>query len=93
MSDSIRAIPCQKPDIICKSAGLETLLYDPARDVVHILNPTALAVWDLCDGQHTPAQIAAELRARFATVEGQDVAGDVQAVLALLHREGLITIQ
>jgi len=59
-------------------------------DTVHVLNPAALVVWELCDGQHTPAEIEAALRARFAGTEGQDLSGDVQATLARYQAEGLL---
>lgn len=89
--DQSRGTLRQRPDIVCKSAGRETLLYDPVRDSIHILNPTARLVWELCDGQHTPTEIEAALRARFAPAPEQDVAGDIQAVLELFEAEGLIT--
>lgn len=82
--------PQRRQDVIHRSAGRQTLLYDPAADAIHVLNPTALFVWDLCDGQHAPAQIEALLRARFAATRPEDVADDVQAVLALFRDEGLL---
>ena len=82
--------PQRRQDVIRRSAGQQTLLYDPAADAIHVLNPTALLVWELCDGQHTPAQIEALLRARFAAARQEEIADDVQAVLALFRDEGLL---
>lgn len=84
-------LPRRRADVVCQSAGEETLLYDPLTDAVHVLNPTALAVWELCDGQHTLDDIEAHLRARFGGTAGQDLAGDVEAALATFEKEGLIS--
>ena len=34
------------------------VVYDPARDTVHHLNPSAAIIFDLCDGSRSPEQIA-----------------------------------
>jgi hypothetical protein len=81
--------PQRRGDVVSQPVGGETLLYDPAADAVHVLNATALAVWELCDGRHTPAQIEAELRTRFAGIGDRDVTGDLAGILARLRAEGL----
>ena len=86
------ARPRQNPDVVLETAGRDTLLYDPRTDSVHALNPTARQIWDLCDGQHTPPDMAARLRTHFATGSEHDVAADVQNALALFVREGLIDL-
>jgi PqqD family protein of HPr-rel-A system len=86
----VERFPCRRADVVYQSAGEETLLYDPLADAVHVLNPTALAVWELCDGQHTLADIEAYLRVHFGDPVGQDVAGDVEAVLDTFEKEGLV---
>ena len=84
------AKPRRRSDVVCQAAGDETLLYDPIGDTVHVLNSTALAVWELCDGLHTPAEIEAALRVRFTGTEGLDLSGDVQTTLARFQAEGLL---
>jgi Coenzyme PQQ synthesis protein D (PqqD) len=34
------------------------VIYDPARDMVHHLNPSAAIIFDLCDGTRNPEKIA-----------------------------------
>ena len=41
----------------------ELCIYDWQRKEVHNLNPTAALVWELCDGQTTPQQMAQRLQA------------------------------
>ena len=86
-------LPLRRPDVISQPAGQETLLYDPVADAVHALNRTAAAVWEMCDGQHTPADMAAHLCARFAIAPGRDVAADVQTALARFGQEGLLQVE
>jgi hypothetical protein len=82
--------PQRRDDVVSQPAGGETLLYDPVADAVHVLNATALAVWELCDGQHTAAQIETALRARFAGTGSRDVAGDVADTLARFQAERVL---
>src|SRR5215813_7903817 len=39
----------------------ELVVYDVERNEVHCLNGTAARVWELCDGNHTVAEIAQQL--------------------------------
>jgi hypothetical protein len=68
----------------------ETLLYDPQSDAIHVLNSTAALIATLCDGQHTPEQIAAEIRAQFEVGEEVDVLGDVETTLASFQAQSLL---
>jgi PqqD family protein of HPr-rel-A system len=53
----------------------ETVLYDPRRQELFVLNSSAALVWSCCDGSATPAEIAADIAEVFqadpATVEQQ----------------------
>ncbi len=39
----------------------EIVLYDPKRNRVHTLNPTAAVIWQLCDGSRTVDQLAEDM--------------------------------
>ena len=54
----------------------EVLVYDLKRDKAHCLNQTAAAVWKLCDGQRTAAQIAS-LISRQESERGSEVSAHV----------------
>jgi Coenzyme PQQ synthesis protein D (PqqD) len=41
------------------------VVYDPARDMVHHLNPSAAVIFDLCDGTLDPAAIAGVLEQAY----------------------------
>lgn len=61
---------------------------DTARGKVHFLNPTAAAVFELCDGEHDAEAIAAALAAAFGLATPPNA--DVETCLASLRDEGLI---
>jgi hypothetical protein len=82
--------PCRRSDLTIQRAGQDTLLYDPVADAVHVLNRTAWAIWELCDGQCTLDDMATRLQEGFASLPDQDVHGDI--VLAVLAQNGLIAI-
>lgn len=82
--------PRQSADFTQQQIADETLLVDADGKAVHVLNPTAFAIWQRCDGQHTPADIAAALREAFAVSDNTDLAADVQQTLALLREKNLI---
>src|SRR5512144_611272 len=44
-------------DLLVQQLGDELLVYDLERNVAHCLNGIAAAVWTLCDGERTVAQI------------------------------------
>ncbi len=82
--------PSRRADVVAQRAGKETLLYDPVADTVHVLNATAWAIWEFCDGEHSLDEVEMRLRARFAAPSEQDVKGDIAMVLAVFAQNGLI---
>ena len=51
------------------------------------LNPTAVAVLELCDGERTIEEIAGALSERYG---GADVSGDVRELVDALAHRGLV---
>jgi hypothetical protein len=77
-----------------KSDGLEIdevedgfVIYQPDRDRVHYLNPTANLILELCDGSLTATQIAELLAQTFDMAVPPDQ--EVDEALAKLEAEGL----
>jgi len=82
--------PDRKPGIIAKDIGGETLLYSAEEEVIHVLNPTARLVWELCDGQHTVKDVERAIRAGFSVDEEHDVTGDIHQTLEIFAAKGLL---
>jgi PqqD family protein of HPr-rel-A system len=82
--------PVRRPDVWLREADSENALCDPSSGAVHFLNPTALAIWNLCDGQTT----AMEMIRAICELSGFDeevVAEDVTRTLDTFERTGVIT--
>lgn len=82
--------PVRKPDIIVQDIGDETLLYSAEGQAIHVLNPTAKRIWDLCDGEHTAEDIEQALRASFSIAAEHDVMGDIRRTLEVFADKGLL---
>ena len=82
--------PIRKPSVVSKKLGHETVLYDQETRAIHVLNPTAILVWELCDGQHSPEEIEHSLRAEFRAEEKAGVLEDVAHIIERFHAEGLL---
>ena len=82
--------PVAKADIEKSQMGNETLLYNSENDKVTVLNKTAAAVWELCDGKHTLAHITEKVRESFSPPDDCDVAGDVEAAIQKLKEDGIL---
>jgi PqqD family protein of HPr-rel-A system len=73
-----------------RTVGAEVLVHDPAQAKVHVLNPTAGAILELCDGTRSPQAIAGEIARAYgadpARVEGDlvNVLGDFERLKLLL---------
>lgn len=78
-----------------RAAGVELsevtdgfLVYEPARDRVHYLNPTAVLLLEICDGTLAAADLPGFLAAAFTLPEPPH--DEVAACLGKLLAEGLL---
>lgn len=69
----------------------ELVLYDPIRQHVHALNPTASFVWRACDGCHDEASIIAALAERYPDCR-EMIETDVADILVQFRAEGLLEL-
>jgi hypothetical protein len=93
MIDAAATRPRQKPGVVARTLGSETMLYDPESRKVHVLNGTSLAIWELCSGEHTLLAMEAEVRKRFSAAEGDDVLADIADCVTTLQKEGLLLLE
>ena len=73
--------------IVVEELTDEVLVYDLDRDRAHCLNQTAAKVWRLCDGNSSPAEIAARLDVKLEPAAAQEV---VWTAIDQLGRAGLL---
>ncbi len=70
--------------------GDALLVMNPAADVVHVLNPTMAAIWQLCDGTRAAEDIAAALAGAFDCRDAEDLLGSAREALLLLSELNLL---
>ena len=85
--------PRARTDLRSQEMGTELLLYDPKSDQVHILNETAMQVWEMCDGQHEEPEIAAELGRRYADIDAAVLEQDTARLIEDFLKKGLIALE
>ena len=74
-------------NISVQHIGPEILVYDERRHKAFCLNATSAAIWSMCDGEHTVAQIAASATVKLANAISDDM---VLFGLCELRTDGLL---
>jgi hypothetical protein len=82
--------PARKAGVWLRQASAENVLFDPDTQSAHLVNHTALAIWDLCDGDTDPGEMIEAICAVSGMPE-EVVAEDVRRTLESFERAGLIT--
>lgn len=71
--------------------GEEVAVYDPDTETLTLMNPSAFAIWELCDGETSPEEMAQAV----AELTGVDVArahSDLEKGLTDLAALGLVRL-
>ena len=82
--------PLHKTNLILKDIGDEFLIYSAEHKEIHVINPTAQLIWNMCDGDHSLSDIEQEIRARFSIPPERDITGDIQSTLNIFRTKGLL---
>lgn len=72
-----------------RSVGDESLVHDPAKGKVHVLNLTAAKILKLCDGNHTHDDIAKALCDETGA-DATQVGADVDRIVEQFRGLGLV---
>ena len=73
------------PDVEEVQVDGETVVYDGARDVLHVLDPPATLVWNGLDGSMSLGELCSDLASRLGIPEPDDMVADVLTFAAQLH--------
>jgi hypothetical protein len=90
MSVSLHLRPIQNSRTASRAFDDETVVIDPDTNVARMFNGVGSRVWELVDGQHTVADIAAILETEYAVSTSEALASVTHFVEALVQRD-LIT--
>lgn len=75
---------------LVQSAGSEGwTVYDAEADSLHVLNASAKAIWELCDGSTSPDEMAAAI-SELTGLDTDSARVDVDATLIALGELGLL---
>jgi hypothetical protein len=74
---------------VVKKSGTETLLYDPAKDELHVLNATAELILRLSREGKGAAEIEEAIRARCRVPPERDIRAEIAACLEALREKGI----
>lgn len=81
--------PRRKEGLFIRQAKGENAVYDPDSGQVHLLNATAWAIWDLCDGETQPEEMIDAI-VEISRMHRDLVSEDVQRVLGDFDKAGLL---
>ena len=90
MTTQVRRLPVRRTDVVLDGDDTRSVLIDPGRGDGHVLNPTARAIWELCDGTTTLDELVDAICQVFSVPHGVALR-DVAAVLAELEAAGLVS--
>jgi len=81
--------PKRKENLVLEEIDDELLVADFSDSQLHVLNPTAAAVWEMCDGQRTAEEIA-DLLAEHFGLSPEQVRQDIAKIIGEFREKGLI---
>lgn len=81
--------PVRRSDVWVRQVSGENAIYDPLTQAVHLLNDTALAIWEQCDGATTPSEMMRAI-VDLSGLHEEVVSEDVGRTLAEFDRAGLV---
>lgn len=85
----IGRVPIRRRDVLLVDDGRDSMLLTTDGSTSYLLNPTARAIWELCDGSTHPREMVAAICDVFEVSHGVATA-DVGAALDQLTEVGLV---
>ena len=90
MTNEVRqSRPVRRSDVWLRSSGDENAVFDPVTGGLHLLNETARAIWELCDGQTTPDEMVRAI-CEVSGLHADVVTEDVRRTLAEFESLGIL---
>lgn len=81
--------PQRRDDLTIQRSGDEARLTDPTTGEAHVLNASAFAIWELCDGM-TEATTMAEAVAEVTPMDLDEAREQILHTIQLLREKGLV---
>jgi hypothetical protein len=81
--------PQRRGELVQSASSDGWTVYERETDSLHVLNDSARAIWELCDGRTSPREMAGAI-ADLTGLELEDAQRDVETTLGRLHELGLV---
>jgi len=78
-----------RSDITVQVIGDEVMLYDSGNEKIHVLNHSAYAIWKMCNGENSLADMYEQLTLQYADA-GLDLVDDIQVTIDGFIQKGLL---
>lgn len=82
--------PMRHGEVVQTEGSQGWTIYEPSTDSLHVLNASAKAIWELCDGSTSPSEIALAI-SELTGVSVAEAKKDVAATLESLRRISLVS--
>ena len=89
MSIDRQTRPLARSDITVQVIGDEVMLYDSDNEKIHVLNHSAYAIWQMCNGENSLADMCEQLTVQYADAS-LDLIDDIQATIDGFIQKGLL---
>lgn len=89
---NLRSKPIRSENVAHQSMPPDTVLLNLDNGYYYSTNSVGAAVWELCLGEKTVAEIAEEVLLRFHAAD-RDIAKDIMELLRDMAKEGLVKIE
>jgi hypothetical protein len=90
VTTNVEQLPRRRTDVVLVEDGRDSVLIVADQDATHVLNPTARAIWELCDGLTQPQEMIDAICEVFA-VSPETARADVERALDGLNAADLIS--
>jgi hypothetical protein len=81
--------PLARTDIAVQEIGDEVMLYDSGNEKIHVLNHSAYAIWQMCNGKNSLVDMCEQLAVQYED-SSLNLFDDVQATLDGFMQKGLL---
>lgn len=82
-------LPQRRGELLQARSSDGWTIYEPENDSLHMLNETAKAIWDLCDGRTSAKEMAAAV-SELTGLSIEHAEAEVMSALGRLEQAGLI---
>lgn len=82
--------PQQRGELIQSATSDGWTIYEPETDSLHVLNDSARAIWELCDGKTSPSEMAHAI-SELTGLDAGHAESEVTDTLRSLERAGLVS--